>query len=780
MFHTRLMYGFTIVLMTFCIYCYGELRTVSHDGSAQFTDIQLAIFSSSSGDTILVNPGIYYENIDYSGRNLNIVSMEFTTGNPTYRDSTIIDGNNNGSTVKLVTNENGASLYGFTIRNGSGTPTMEWDAVQPLGGGIRINHATNFTISNCIIINNKAAIGGGIHIQDGFVNLKNNRIYNNYASIYGGGIFFGGSAWGNFDTVERCSVYENYAGFINDIAATDDSHPMDVILDIFTVNPPTPYYIDFNTGWPGLEGDFNSINVLRGYRAEVNHNLYLSPSGNDNNDGFSVSTPLKTIAKALHTIASDHLNPKTIYLAPGVYSSEDGQMFPLSMKTYVNVIGDVDNPPTLLNSDYSASVYWFRASENTLTNIILEHDDNHPNNIFLMTFSYHTTISNLTINPVEALSEACLCINYSDCDMDNIRLNGLTSGIASGIRYEASNGSIRNIRINDCHATDTYEYMLNFATIEVNPDSTFVMENVTVTNCEVLHEDNSIIKIEIHPGQNPRIVLSNVLVANNTITGTIPIHIYAYSTLEPVQITNCDFVHNYGTYAGASILGNSNIANCIFDNNTSRQVCLNTRMPDNAHGQVALYNNCIRDFPGSVYASEDVFFNLYNIGWNPCFLGTNWADPLNYRLDNSSFCINAGTQDTTGLNIPTFDLLGNPRIFNNRIDIGCYEWNGTEIQDENISPMLITSGLNISPNPFINHTLIRYELDKSSYASVAVYNTKGQLIRNIVNELQTKGIQVTAWDGRDTNGKLCSSGIYLIKLLQDSKQVSTKKVTLVK
>ena len=59
------------------------------------------------------------------------------------------------------------------------------------------------------------------------------------------------------------------------------------------------------------------------------------------------------------------------------------------------------------------------------------------------------------------------------------------------------------------------------------------------------------------------------------------------------------------------------------------------------------------------------------------------ADPLfvdaineNYHLSPSSPCIDAGTPDTTGLNLPDYDLNGNTRIVNGIIDMGAYEYQG--------------------------------------------------------------------------------------------------------
>jgi pectin methylesterase-like acyl-CoA thioesterase len=99
--HKRFRYDYVIVLL--CLICYTMLLPlnavilpVAMDGSQQYTSIQSAVQSSAHGDTVLVYPGTYMENVNYSGKNITIASLELTTGDPSYRQTTIIDGNHNG------------------------------------------------------------------------------------------------------------------------------------------------------------------------------------------------------------------------------------------------------------------------------------------------------------------------------------------------------------------------------------------------------------------------------------------------------------------------------------------------------------------------------------------------------------------------------------------------------------------------------------------------------------------------------------------------------------
>jgi hypothetical protein len=87
---------------------------------ADFSTIQSAIEQISSGDTILVAPGTYVENINFNGKSIVVGSLTLTTEDTSYISQTIIKGNNDGSVVTFNNGENNnAVLHGLTITNGS-------------------------------------------------------------------------------------------------------------------------------------------------------------------------------------------------------------------------------------------------------------------------------------------------------------------------------------------------------------------------------------------------------------------------------------------------------------------------------------------------------------------------------------------------------------------------------------------------------------------------------------------------------------------------------------
>ncbi|HOC94586.1 MAG TPA: DUF1565 domain-containing protein [Candidatus Cloacimonadota bacterium] len=753
--------------------------TVDMAGSGDFTHIQAAIDASASGDTILVYPGRYYENINYSGKSICIASLELSTGNPAYRDSTIIDGNNNGSCVMAVSYENNASIYGFTICHGSGYSFMQNGAMISKGGGFRLKYTNNFQINNCIITDNSASVGGGIQINQGTMNLKDTIITNNSASYSAGGISFESDSNCTFDSVNRCSIYENYAGDMNDIGASEVGGVINIVLDTFTVNPPTAYYSNYVYLFSGGAGYF-TYDILNAHRTEVNHDLYVSPGGSDDNDGLSPANPLKSIAKALHTIASDSLNPKTVYLAPGTYSSADGQLFPLSMKASVKLVGDSLSYPIIENLHYQQTLAGGYAPELTVKNMIFEHGSYQPHTVFFMSHCDNSQFSNITINPVHAVSYAGMFMYQGNYDLENITLRGLTSNCMSGFSFFVASGSAKNLTIDDCHTIGGEDLPLSDL-VSATLHDTLILENITIINSSVLSPESSIIKISSSQGQNPQIRLANLLVANNTSTSNSPVYI-KMNSIHRSALSNCSFVNNVGGSSILKLSGKIDISNCLISNGSYSEINIRNTQAAGYTSSMTFQNNLISGYPNSVYyhTSNQVTFNDVNFSAEPSFLGQDWTDPMAYRLNFDSPCIDAGTPDTDGLFLPQTDLYGNPRIYNDIVDIGAHEYSGTGNHNA-VNPTLYDNVmLSSHPNPFRSHCTINYFLKTAAETELAVFNLRGQRIRTLQKSMQDKGEHSLDWDGTNNSGQRCGSGIYIAKLKLKDRNVASRKIYLIK
>jgi hypothetical protein len=68
------------------------------------------------------------------------------------------------------------------------------------------------------------------------------------------------------------------------------------------------------------------------------------------------------------------------------------------------------------------------------------------------------------------------------------------------------------------------------------------------------------------------------------------------------------------------------------------------------------------------------------------------------------------------------------------------------------------------PNPFNPSTTISYQIAADGMAKLDIYNIKGQLVKSLLNEPQTRGRHQVMWSGKNIGGKDVASGIYFVRL----------------
>ena len=160
---------------------------VKPGGGGCYATIGGALALAEPGDVVRVAAGTYTENVTIT-ENVTLEggwNATFTARDPAVYTSILSPSDATFSVVGIqgnVANPAGSTpvLDGFTIRGGRAENDNH-------GGGIRIR-ASNATVRNCVVTDNRAYLfGGGIWVQGGAPRIVGNRIEGNVASQSGSG-----------------------------------------------------------------------------------------------------------------------------------------------------------------------------------------------------------------------------------------------------------------------------------------------------------------------------------------------------------------------------------------------------------------------------------------------------------------------------------------------------------------------------------------------------------------------------------------------------------------
>jgi len=450
-------------------------------------------------------------------------------------------------------------------------------------------------------------------------------------------------------------------------------------------------------------------------------------------------------------VKSDSLHTNTINVAEGFYSpSTTGEFFALGGKEYISIIGAGKNE-TILDAEQTSTMFSIVSINNFyIQDLRLQHGNDY--NIG----GIRIRNSNPILKKVELFG------------------NSISGHIATNILSD--NGS--------------------------NP----IFEDVTI---KTTFEEVNSVSVKCGNHANPIFINSSIEGnKSNPQYGHFGANVNSYECY-PVFI-NCKIIDNYGDVASGirqSSAPNDNLylINCtICDNDYCSQGTIS--LVDGGH--VTLINTILRNDP----ATEIWFHPMYdpnsatieycniergglavavndngtlnwgqgNIDADPMFVG---GDPFSYELTEGSPCIDAGTPDTTGLNLPPTDLAGNPRIYNDTIDMGAYEWQGNgavDPQDEFYKKLYLFQN---KPNPFKSSTTITFisaDYERIKDYKLSIYNAKGQLIKTYNGKKHNFWVKTDiVWDGKDEDGKKVSPGVYFYKLSYGNNSVA-RKMLLVK
>lgn len=778
-----------IVALLITISSHAAVITVKKDGTGHYMSIQAGYLAAASGDTVLVYPGRYYENllINMVGKNITIASLNLTTGDKFYIYNTVVDGNKSGSTIRIAGNGQGnIVIHGFTIQNGTGYGSSR------RGGGVYVDNV-NPSIVNCIIENNISLYGGGISANRSLLYLSGTTIRNNTAHISGGGMIMREYTLVNFDTTNKCNIYLNHAGTGTDIRKSYLSPAQVIVLDTFTVASPDRYFILSADNMGNPVNDLN-VQIAHGLIEPVKSDLFVDPvSGNDSNSGLTPDQALKTIDLAYKKILPDTLNSTTIFLANGTYSaSTNGERFPVQGRSFVNLTG-TERDNTILNAELKT--YLFNGpnlNENyAVKNITLIKGSRDTiatavgNSGMFFNFCHNISVNNILIKECASHLAKFYMLHSTNSDIKNIDIIACRGGYIS-ISYSFPTLPT-NFRIENLLAIDNtpYNYGGEDTGLGFGISGKLTMSNLFKGSVANLQVTNHMSKPD--PVWGPRMCVG-LFIGNHAI----------------VDIVNATIGHNTvrgneGYAVGLSEGAVLNLYNSILYADSLYEMVLGDRDVTSAPVTANICYSNIEGGPGQIYN----WYNKHTLNW---LEGNMDQDPewtgkgkYPYQLRYTSPCINAGTPmyeegmlppyikleddkivlykiDGDTLHLPPLDLAGIPRISGGRIDMGAYEFKdtGTYVPKNPVAEP--SHRMHIYPNPFWVHTFISFKTQKAGKLVLAISDINGRPVKTLMDAQLPPGEFELIWKGNDNDGNNVPRGTYFITLYHNNQALETVKI----
>jgi len=231
------------------------------------------------------------------------------------------------------------------------------------------------------------------------------------------------------------------------------------------------------------------------------------------------------------------------------------------------------------------------------------------------------------------------------------------------------------------------------------------------------------------------------------------------------EILNCTFAGNYGGF-GSTIL-------C---EDASFSMVNSILWDDSLGADSKIYLSTIEEPPVMNVHRCDIEGGIGVIRGTGAYT-VNWAadnisvDPLfeqawlDFSLSNESPCIDTGRTDTLQLLIPSKDLAGNPRIYRQVIDLGCYE----NQFPFNVEELYSRQDILLFPNP------------TSDVVNLKTYDHEqidGRLILTDLSgkELCTKHIKISNSETYRMSLSGIPSGFYIISLYSEKQHFTQKLI----
>lgn len=544
--------------------------------------------------------------------------------------------------------KNGGALYAFNSNLTIDQCQFQENSASAEGGAVGLC-MDNSIISNSEFSLNRSGAGGAVHLSIAASHLISSEFSSN-AATYGGAIklaeseqaVIGGSgdSMNTFDSNNAPAGADLfYDGTVGNLVTATHNH--------FSGHPHSDVYVSPPTCFDVTAYVADTVLVYA--------DLFVSPDGDNSNDGLTVASPLKTISEALARIAPTATQPLTIHLAPGEYShTATDERFPLPLISDLSIVGD-ETSETTINAEGLGVTFMACCDSNfTLSHLTLIQPQ--PWTYRIMFKESSGILSHLNLGG--AFEENSCIYGY----LSDLSISNCTFDSNAGNLVYASRG---DIDMDNCHITNIQRSGIVFYNGHLN-----------MVDCVFESGSEQYIEVGRTTGEISQCQFSNFLSSEQDYL----IAIYGSSTM---TLSNCLMDNNSAVQGGAAVkvddYSSVDLANCTFTGNTYEHEDAGLLFLDDSIVNVT--NTIFWNNAGNLLADEssDSILNISysniqggydgegNINSDPLFTDTD-----DYHLLSGSPCIDTGTDR----NAPSIDRDGNLRPGGGTWDMGAFEFDG--------------------------------------------------------------------------------------------------------